>query len=277
MSGAPSAPQPLAGGMSVSPTGDLAGARVAVTRPEKVDGPLSSRLANAGASVLHTPLTRIEPPANAAPLRRAAGRLARYHWLVFTSATAVGAFRAMLAEMGEFPGPWPRIAAVGPATGQAIVGLLGRSPDVIPSEFTGGALAAAMHPVLSVAGRRVLWPRAEDARPDLAADLLSAGAILDAPVAYRTVADDEGGRRLAGLLADDAVDVVTLTSPSAARCLASACTDVRRARIAVIGNTTGAAAREAGLPVHVTAEENTIDALAAAVVADVRALRGIGK
>jgi uroporphyrinogen-III synthase len=69
------------------------------------------------------------------------------------------------------------------------------------------------------------------------------------------------------------VDVVTLTSPSAARSLAAVQPDLRRVRIAVIGRTTASVAEESGLPVHIVAIESTIEALAAAVAADVRTQR----
>jgi uroporphyrinogen-III synthase len=132
---------------------------------------------------------------------------------------------------------------------------------VVPHTFAGSSLAAAMAATAPLAGARVLWPRAEGARDELAMDLRAAGARLDAPVAYRTIPLPHGAGRLAGLVAAGEIDVVTFAAPSAVRVYAGGGGSAGRAVIAVIGPSTAAAVLDAGMPVHVAPEEHTVAAL----------------
>jgi uroporphyrinogen-III synthase len=243
----------------------LVGRRVAVTRPGDGPGadPLASLLEHAGARVLHAPLIRIVPPADPAPLLAAAASVRDYEWVVFTSATAV---RALGGCAGFSPRDTPgRVAAVGAATAAAVQGVLGWSVDAVPDEFTGDRLVKAMEDVAVVRGTRVLWPRAEAARDTLALDLTRAGALLDQPVAYRTLTDPAAAADLADLARRGAVDALIFTSPSAIRCFAAASGQAGGACIAVIGPTTAAAARGHGLPVHVEPVQHTFPMLVQAL------------
>jgi uroporphyrinogen-III synthase len=244
----------------------LKGLRVAVTRP--ADGPdvLAGALEARGATAVAAPLVRITSPADGAPLSAALERLGTYDWVVFTSANAVRAVGPGLAP------PAARIAAVGPATAEAIAGILGWRVHAMPGEFTGRAVTAAMLRQGPLDGARVLWPRAEAAREELREQLAAAGAHLDAPVAYRTVQLPQNAARLAGMIETGAVDVVTLTSPSAARCLADAVASTGRAVIAVIGPSTAEAARASGLPVHVEPAAHTIPDMVEALETYLRAV-----
>jgi uroporphyrinogen-III synthase len=241
-----------------------------VTRPVRSDDPLARALREGGADVVEVPLSVITEAADAAPLRAAAAALLSYDWVAFTSANAVR-FLAAAFPPGQPPalptaGIRPLIAAVGPATAAGVLEELRWTADVVPREYTGGAVAAAMGAVRSLQGARVLWPRAEHPREELPAALASAGALVDAPVAYRTVIDEAAAQRLAGMMARGEVDVVTLTAPSAVQALASAAPSLDGILFAAIGTSTAEAARSAGLPVHIIPAEHTIPALAAAVL-----------
>jgi uroporphyrinogen-III synthase len=243
----------------------LAGVRVAVTRPAEGAGDLARLLEAEGALPLVLPLVRIEALAEGG-LRPALAQVADYAWVVFTSASAVRAVHtALQAQAVPLSNAPRRVAAVGPATAAVVRQLLGWRVDAVPEPYTGAAVAAAMEAVAPLTGARVLWPRAESARDVLPRDLEAAGALLDAPVAYRTVLLPDAAATLAGYVQAGAVDVLTFTSPSAvhAFCLADAA--VLRAVVAVIGSTTAAAARQKRLPVHVEPEQHTIAALVAAL------------
>jgi uroporphyrinogen-III synthase len=251
--------------LAVTRAASLLGWRVAVTRPADGADELADRLRAAGAVPVVVALVEVAGPADPAPLRLAAAGIAAYDWIVFTSANGVRHLHDALAAGGRLPSasapPPGRIAAVGPATARAVEALLGWTVHVVPGRFVGDAVAAAMAKVAPLAGARVLWPRAESARPVLPRELRAAGATLDAPVAYRTVADPAAARRLSQLLAAGQIDIVTLTSPSAVDCLAAVRPPLDRAIVAVIGPTTGAAARARGLPVHIEPEQHTIPGL----------------
>jgi uroporphyrinogen-III synthase len=240
----------------------LARLRVAVTRPEEDAGEMETLLRRAGAAVVLLPLTRTLRPEDEAPLRRALAHLRRYDWIVFTSPRAVRAT--------GIAGPWAaarvRIAAVGPSTASAIRSLTGRDPDAVPKRYAGDAIVPAMLEHGSLRGSAVLWPRAEQARPELREALAEAGAVLDDPVAYRTAADLKAGEKMAALAAAGELDAITFAAPSAVDCFADAGGTVPAGcTIAVIGPATAAAARARGLPVHVEPQQPIISALVAAL------------
>jgi len=121
-----------------------------------------------------------------------------------------------------------------------------------------------------VEGKRVLLPRAEEAREVLGDALLEAGALVDRVVCYRTVPALEDAVRLRDELASGVIDAVTLASSSTARYLVEALGKeavslLDRPVIACIGPITAATARELGLRVDVEASEHTIPGLVQAL------------
>jgi uroporphyrinogen III methyltransferase / synthase len=247
-------------------SGALTGYRIAVTRPEELAGGLAAALRGHGAEPVLLPLVRTIAAADRAPLQAAAERIHSYGWIVMTSAAAVRYLRAALAAVGAADiRPAARIAVVGPATGEAVTELLGWDVAVMPTEFVGSAVAAAMAEVAPLEGVRVLWPRARDARDELRRDLIAAGSVLDAPVAYCTHPVPDSARQIAALATAGSLHVVTLTAPSAARCLAAARPPASLI-VAVIGPSTAQAARAGGLSVHVEPVQHTIPELVTALV-----------
>ncbi|HUF52063.1 MAG TPA: uroporphyrinogen-III synthase [Longimicrobiales bacterium] len=240
----------------------LAGLRIAVTRPDPGADELAAMLSDSGATAVRLPLTRVTGPADPAPLRRALERLASYDWIVFTSSNGAR-FLARALHMMPAPAPVPRarIVTVGAATRAAVTAELGWRVDVEPAEQRGAAIVPAMSATAALRGRRVLWPRARAARPTIRRDLAAAGAILDDPETYGTEAVPEAAAELAQRLTRRELDAIILTSPSGVAALAAAHPDVGACIVAVIGPTTAAAARSAGLPVHVEPESHTIPAL----------------
>lgn len=243
------------------------GLRVAVTRPIHQAKSLAQALSEAGAVVLYRPLIRIVPPADPSALHAAAGRTGSYDWIVFTSANAVDKFSEALRAGGGDPSQFPqtRIAAVGPATAAALEAS-GFHVDLLPGEEFAEAVAAALAGAHDLAGRRVLWPRAQGASNELMAALIRFGAIVDSVEAYHTLPDPIAGASLAREVAAGAVDVLTFTSPSAVRgFVGSGGYEVGPATIVVIGPVTAAEARARGLPVHVEATPHTVDGMVAAL------------
>jgi uroporphyrinogen III methyltransferase/synthase len=106
--------------------------------------------------------------------------------------------------------------------------------------------------------------------------LRHAGALVTDVVAYRTVLEDaqqEDGPDVYRLLLDNAVDVVTFTSPSAVRNFASIYGKeqtidlLARTTVAVIGPVTAEAATQLGLAVTIQPATSTIPALVEAIAA----------
>jgi uroporphyrinogen-III synthase len=212
-------------------------ARVALTRADGADGDLARRLRAAGHDVVHCPLIAIESlgdePVDAAG----------YDWLVVTSRNGVDELARRLTGRPK------RIAAVGPATAQALRSS-GLPVDFVPGEASqDGLLRELPRP----AGR-VLLAAAEGARR-LLVDELDADFLA----LYRTC-------ELEPAEFPD-VEVVVLASGSAARAFARTGS---AAQVVAIGPQTAAEARAAGLDVAAEAARPDDDALVDAVDAAAR-------
>lgn len=229
----------------------LDGRTVVVTRRKGDEDALAARLAELGAAVRELPSIAFEPPADPGPLERALRALSTFEWVVFTSATAVEKAVERLVALGLDTAALarPRLAAVGPATAERLAQLV-RAPDVVASKAKGDVLAAELAPL--VRGRRVLFPRPAEGRPETVAGLLAAGADLTAVEAYRTVpAPPDSLAPLAGWLERGEVDAVAFASPSAVQAVVGALGAkaplLGGVLLAAIGPTTADALRAAGL------------------------------
>ena len=245
----------------------LHGARIVVTRAQGKGGTLAELLRSLGAEVIEAPATRLERGDSAA-LRDAAGRLAEYDWLAFTSQVAVEMFWDALRSVGRDARALGavRVCAVGPATADAL-GARGIVPDVTPERFVAEGLLEALSARSDVRGARVLYVAAEGARDVLRDGLATLGARVDTVYAYRSVPDAEGARAAKEALAAGEVDFVVYASAGAVRAFTNAVGSVAaRAPAACIGPVTAAAARDAGLCVEVESEESTLPALAQSIV-----------
>lgn len=241
----------------------LDGVRVMVTRAADHSRELIDLLEGRGATVAVVPLIRIGPPPSERELQDLVDVADDFAWIVFTSVNGVEAF----ARRRRRPlGVNPHIAAVGPATSDAVASLLGRPPHVVPSRFVAEAVVDGLREVASP-GSSVLVVQAQDARPVLVRRLRALRFDVTAVAAYSTVlhAPADLERSLAS------VDVVTLASASAVRSLvdalgATAVADKLRGRlIACIGPVTETEARRAGMHVELTPERSTVDGLVEAL------------
>lgn len=237
-----------------------------MTRPAGGAAELAELLRERAARPVVLPLVAVLPAADPAPLRAAAAALQGFDWVVFTSPNAVRYMHDALAATGSSGvRPPARIAVVGPATARAVEQLLGWPVDASPTEFTGDAVAAAMQAVAPLHGARVLWPRSAAARDAVPRDLQAAGAVLEAPEAYRSEPVPAAARELCHLLERRLLDAITFTSPSAVHCLAAEHPRLDDIAVAVIGSITARAARDHGFPVHVEPDQHTIPALVIAL------------
>ncbi len=202
--------------------------KIVVTRPEGRELDLVGRLEQQGHEVVHCPLIAIEPLGDG-PID-----VSGYDWVVVTSANGA---RELLRRA---QGAMPRLAAIGPATAEALGGA-----DLVPAVATQeGLLAELPRPAGSV-----LFAAAEGARL-----LLPEALGADVVILYRTreIRPDEL----------PAADLYVLTSASSARSLAVHGTGFP---VVSIGPETSRAAREAGLDVRAEADEHSSAGLAAAV------------
>ena len=258
----------------------LFGRRVLVTRPREQAAELVDRLSALGAEPVEAPMIRIVPPEDLGPLRRAAAEPDAFDWIVFTSANAVDAFMAVLLkgdrDIRALKGP--QLCTVGTGTAEKL-SRYGIKVDLIPDEFRGEAITAAIGRQTTLDGARVLLPRADIARDVVAEQLRSAGAVVTDVVAYRTVLEDtqaEGGPDVYGMLLEGRIDVVTFTSASAVRNFAKVygrdqtADLLKNATVAAIGPVTADAAAQLGINVTIQPASYTIAGLVDAIAAHYR-------
>lgn len=248
----------------------LAARRIVVTRASAQGAALMDRLRSLGALPVAAPAIRILAPEDPAPLRAAAADLGSYDWLVCTSANGA---RALLGARPR-EAAWPaalRVATVGNATARVFADA-GFAVAFQPSAAVADVLAREL-PVM--AGERLLWPRGDLAKLELAEALAARGATVEAPIAYRTVSDI-GLLGIVDALRDGRVDAITFTSASTVRHVVEglAAAGVRLERLAkdsrplivCIGPVSAAAAAECGLAVDGVADPHDDDGLVEALI-----------
>jgi len=265
--------------------GALEGRRVLVTRGRGQASRLAELLAVRGATVREMPAIEIVAPPDPAPLDEALAELPRYDWVVFTSANAVTAVLGRLVVLGLPPRlavraarpsgkSRPRIATVGAATRAALRASFPEDRVTLePDAFSAAGLVEAFG-AEGLTGARVLLPASTRARVELASGLRGLGAEVDVFPAYATVEPD-GMEEAVGRVLDEGFDLALFASPSAVESFARAAGE--RAfglKVAVIGPTTEAAARAAGMDVREVASPSTADGLVAAAE---RVLGGWGR
>jgi uroporphyrinogen-III synthase len=248
----------------------LEGKRIVVTRAVEQARELTARLENMGAIVLQFPAVSFSEPSDTAELDRAVRSLGEFDWILFTSANAARFFAGRCRRLGVEPSRDGNYlcAAVGPATASAVAAE-GFSVDHVAQEFLGTALARELSATL--AGKKILLPRSERARPDLPDALKAAGGEVTEVVAYHTggVGVIEPGVMRA--IRECQVDVISFFSPSAIENMRGEFGEEMlsrlglKAALAVVGPVTAAALRNAGLPVAIEAPLATAESMAAAI------------
>jgi uroporphyrinogen-III synthase len=236
-----------------------------VTRSEEQASGLVELLQRLGATTVQAPTIRIvEPGDGGRGLRAAAGRVGTYDWVVFTSVNTVERFVPLL---GQPPGTCgASVAAIGAGTADALVET-GLTVDLVPQRFVAESLLEAFP---QPAGHgRVLLPRSAVAREVLPEGLRAAGWEVDVVEAYRTEPVRQSDDALA---AASTADAITFTSASSVRhYLDVAGPETFPPVVACIGPVTAAAAREGHLRVDVVPDVATMEALADALAAHLRA------
>jgi len=246
------------------------GKRVLVTRSRHQASRLSELLDQQGAEPIEMPTISIEAMPDYQELDKALAGLSDYAWVTFTSANGVDAFLDRLLKQGldarELKGI--KICAIGPATAKALA-QLGLVVDYMPKEYVSESIIEGFADK-DILGKRILLPRAEEARPELVEGLSRLGALVDEIPVYRTAQPSETLSRGKQMIIDGEIDITTFTSSSTVRNLISLLgrdwQSVNNTTVACIGPITAAAATDLGLTVDVVAREHTIPGLVQAIV-----------
>jgi uroporphyrinogen-III synthase len=255
----------------------LTGLRILVGRARHQANALSSGLGKLGADVIEIPFIEIRQPRSYKPFDSALKRLSEYDWLILTSVNGVDAIRERMRRLRISKKSFGhlKIAAIGPATKEAIEEELKLHVDVVPKKYVAESVVASLRK--RIKGKRVLLARARVARDVIPRELRKLGATVNVVEAYETVVPRKSRLRLRAILRDSKKrpDVITFTSSSTVRNFLSlvagrnarATQALQGIRFASIGPITSSTLRELGLPVHIEAEEYTIPGLIKAIVA----------
>jgi len=250
-------------------TKPLFGKRILVTRARAQASDFSALLEVNGAEVIQFPTIEIKQlDETVIPTPE------KYDWVVFTSVNAVEIYYENLLQKGEDARAFGdvRICAVGPKTVDAL-NQIGIHPDFVPSHASGKTVATELD---YVDGNKILLPRAKIATPDLPNILREKGAIVDDVPLYETIkVANENCNTVETDLLDGNIDIVTFTSSSTVTNFLdmfpaqTAKNLLANVRVAVIGPTTEATAKEHSISVDFVAQETTIESLTEAIVTSI--------
>ncbi|MBN1931841.1 MAG: uroporphyrinogen-III C-methyltransferase [Desulfobacterales bacterium] len=250
----------------------LMGKRIVVTRAREQASELVRLLVDLGAECLEIPTIKIIPPDDWEPLDRAIENLSAYDWIVFTSVNGVNFFFKRLFDkdkdvraLGNV-----RTAVIGPATAKRLLDY-GLKSDIIPESYRAESVVEAFKNEI-IAGKRILLPRAKEARPILPIELTQMGATVDEVTAYLTAKVHDDPDTLLHRLEEGTIDLITFTSSSTVKNFKALLPPekfeslLKNVSIASIGPITSDTARKLGFNIDLTAESFTIPELCKAIV-----------
>ena len=230
----------------------LLGRSVVVTRAREQASGLAAQLADLGAEVNQFPTIDIKPLEDYSSVDAAVRNLGAYDWLIFTSANGVKCFWERLEAQGLDARALYglQVAAIGPATAQAV--------------RTHG-----------MDGKKILLPRAREAREVLPEELRKAGAQVDVLPVYETVPAAARRDEVLQRLEAGTLDAVTFGSSSTVdNFFAQIPADTirnqpeeKRVKFASIGPVTTKTLAKYGFACDIQPEDFTIPALVKALTA----------
>ncbi|HEX5608380.1 MAG TPA: uroporphyrinogen-III synthase, partial [Candidatus Binatia bacterium] len=163
-----------------------------------------------------------------------------------------------------------KVGAIGAETAKRLEAARIRA-SLVPARYQAEGILDAISPE-EIGGKRVLIPRAAEAREILPATLRKWGALVDVIVAYRTELPRLDVRPLADLLVERKVDVITFTSSSTVRNFVRLFGGrklgeiVSGSTIACIGPITAATVEELGARADIVADQFTVTDMLRAIV-----------
>jgi uroporphyrinogen III methyltransferase/synthase len=250
----------------------LAGKRIVITRARKQAETVARSIEELGGEVIDFPTIEICPPESFAEFDAALDKLSLYDWVIFTSVNSVEPFLERLKLRGETAEALSahKVGAIGAETAKRLESARIRA-SLVPERYQAEGILDAISPE-EICGKRVLIPRAAEAREILPATLRKWGAVVDVVVAYRTELPRLDVRPLSDLLVERKVDVITFTSSSTVRNFVRLFGGrklgeiARGSTIACIGPITAATVEELGGRADIVADQFTVKDMLRAIV-----------
>ena len=250
----------------------LAGKRIVITRARKQAETVARSIEELGGEVIDFPTIEICPPENFAEFDAALDKLSLYDWVIFTSVNSVEPFLERLKLRGKTAEALNahKVGAIGAETAKRLEAARIRA-SLVPERYQAEGILDAISPE-EICGKRVLIPRAAEAREILPATLRKWGAVVDVVVAYRTELPRLDVHPLSDLLVERKVDVITFTSSSTVRNFVRLFGGrklgeiARGSTIACIGPITAATVEELGGRADIVADQFTVKDMLRAIV-----------
>ena len=192
----------------------LNGARILVTRPAHQAENLSRLITVRGGSAIRFPALAIAAMDDACAIKNTLMHLERFQWLVFISANAVTMHSYYLDGGKIVHLKSTRIAAIGRATAQALA-LAGLPVDLMSESGYNSEALLAMPQMQQISGQHCLIVRGAGGREELASALRSRGANVEYLDVYKRIIPGIDSSPVILLLAQDQLDVITITSGEA--------------------------------------------------------------
>ncbi len=185
-----------------------------MTRPAHQAENLSRLIEERGGVAIRFPTLAIVALDDARTIQNTLAHLDRYQWLVFISANAVTmhSYYSDGVKMKNFKPV--RIAAIGKATAQALA-QAGLPVDLVPESGYNSEALLAMPQMQQINGQDCLIVRGEGGREELATTLRSRGAYVEYLDVYKRIIPNIDSSQVSLLLAQDKLDVITVTSGEA--------------------------------------------------------------
>ncbi|MBF0228546.1 MAG: uroporphyrinogen-III C-methyltransferase [Desulfamplus sp.] len=284
------------------------GKRIVVTRAREQASDLVAALTELGAECIEIPTIKVMPPSDNTPLEMAIENINTYDWLIFTSVNGVKFFFDTLFRLGKDVRILGHLqfACIGPVTKEELKSH-GIICDVLPESYRAESIVDAFQGLnnqggngksesadieneniesrkIDIKGKRILLPRAKEARSVLPEELTKMGAVIDEVTTYITEQVTDAKDELLTLLEnantdktkennDNAgIDIVTFTSSSTVKNFKALLPQdkfselMKGVTVACIGPITADTAIAEGFKPNIIATEYTIPGLVNAMV-----------
>ncbi|MEJ2285365.1 MAG: uroporphyrinogen-III C-methyltransferase [Desulfobacterales bacterium] len=253
-------------------TRPLLGKRIIVTRAREQASDLVRQLSDLGAECLEFPTIKIVPADDLSPIDAAIENLSAFDWIVFTSVNGVQFFFDRLFASNRDVRALTHLgtAAIGPATAGRLL-KFGLKSDIVPQNYRAESVVEAFSKE-KLKGKKILLPRAAEARKVLPVELRKMGAEVEEVTVYHTEKVTDHADLLVKQLEDNSIDLITFTSSSTVKNFKDLLPSnkfnqlVAGVKIASIGPITTDTASQLGFKVDTTADSYTIPGLCEAVL-----------
>jgi len=250
----------------------LFGKKIVVTRARAQASGLVDTLRQLGAHCLEIPTIEVVAPSDTTPLVDAVNSLDQYEWIIFTSVNGVTYFFKTLFAQGLDVRALGnhQFACIGPVTRDALE-KFGIITDVLPETYRAESVVEAFKD-RGISNKKILLPRAMEARTILPEELRNMGAHVHEVTAYETQPVSNAKDEPLALLKDKEIDMVTFTSSSTVKNFMALIPENERTSLlsevilACIGPITKDTALSLDLAPQIVADTYTIEGLVDAIV-----------